>query len=59
MNERLNSIDDAALRLSVGRKVVERLIAIGELKSVTIGRRRLITESELLAYIGRLTEASA
>jgi excisionase family DNA binding protein len=59
MSEKLNSIDDAVDRLRVGRKVVERLLATGELKSVTIGRRRLITESELLAYISRLTEASA
>ena len=59
MSEKLNSIDDAVDRLWVGRKVVERLLATGELKSVTIGRRRLITESELLAYISRLTEASA
>lgn len=58
MNERLNSIEDVGERLAVGRKVVERLIAVGELKSVKIGRRRLVTESELVAYIGRLQEAS-
>lgn len=54
MNERLHSIDTTAERLSVGRKKVENLVALGELRSVKIGRRRLVPESALLEYITRL-----
>jgi excisionase family DNA binding protein len=48
---RLNEIEDVMARLKVGRSTVFGIVASGELRSVKIGRRRLIPESALLDYI--------
>ncbi len=42
---RLNEIEDVMARLKVGRSTVFGLLASGELRSVKIGRRRLVPET--------------
>jgi excisionase family DNA binding protein len=54
MTERLNSNAMVAERLSVSDRVVDRLVATGELRSVKIGTRRLIPESVLTEYLEQL-----
>ena len=48
---------EAAEKLSVGRTTIYSLTERGELKTVKIGRRALITADSLDAYVQRLTEA--
>jgi excisionase family DNA binding protein len=49
---------EAAQRLSVSRRTVERLIARGELASMTIGQRsRRIPEDAVRSYIDRQLDA--
>lgn len=55
---RLNEVEDVIARLKVGRSTVFALLATKELRSVKIGRRRLIPERALLDYIARLDEQS-
>lgn len=58
MNRLLHAIPDAADRLSVSSRVLERLIADGEIETVKIGRRRLVPDEALVDYIERLKRAS-
>jgi excisionase family DNA binding protein len=51
----LLTVERAAIVMSVGKRTVERLIANGELRSVKIGRRRLVPEDAVVQYI-RLAE---
>jgi excisionase family DNA binding protein len=51
---KLNSIEDVMERLSVGRSTVFGLIASKELRSVVVGRRRLVPESALLEFMDSL-----
>jgi excisionase family DNA binding protein len=46
---------EAAHRLSVGRTTIYGLVDRGELRTVKIGRRSLITVESLRAYVERLT----
>ena len=46
----------AADKISVGRTTIYGLVERGELKTVKIGRRALITAESLEAYVQRLTE---
>lgn len=55
---KLHSIPAAARELSVSARVLERLIAEGEIASVKIGRRRLVPDEALTDYIERLKRAS-
>ncbi|GIW20851.1 MAG: hypothetical protein KatS3mg065_1147 [Chloroflexota bacterium] len=48
---RLVAIRCAALRLNVSRSTVYALIGRGELRTVTIGRRRLVPEAALVEFI--------
>ncbi len=50
---------DAGAALGVGRTTIFELIASGELRSVRIGRRRLIPAAELHRYAERLIETQA
>lgn len=52
------SIPDTCGKLSLSRSYVYELIAAGKLKSVKAGRRRLVTESAIAAYIASLTGES-
>ncbi|MDA0353754.1 MAG: helix-turn-helix domain-containing protein [Chloroflexi bacterium] len=46
-------LSEAAEQLSVSRKTIERLIRDGSLRSVRIGRRRLVTATDLRALVER------
>lgn len=54
----LYAIPDAADRLSVSARVLERLIADGKVETVKIGRRRLVPAEALTDYIERVKAAS-
>lgn len=58
MNRLLYAITDAAEQLSISPRVLERLIANGDVKTVMIGRRRLVPAEALDEYVARL-KASA
>jgi excisionase family DNA binding protein len=47
------SITDAANALGIGRSSTYVLINIGNLKTIKIGRRRLVTVDSLRALVGR------
>ncbi len=55
----MHAVEPAAARLGIGRSVMYRLIASGDIRSVKVGKRRLVPEAELVAYVGRLREGSA
>lgn len=54
MNRVLYSVPDAADQLSVSARVLERLIADGEVDTVKIGRRRLVPAEAIEDYVKRL-----
>lgn len=54
----LYSIPDAADQLSVSARVLERLVADGEVSTVKIGRRRLVPAEALEDYVERVKAAS-
>lgn len=55
MNPRkLYSTTEAAEQLSISERVLGRLIADGVLETVKIGRRRLVPDDALDAYIQKL-----
>lgn len=54
----LCTVDQAAELLGIGRTKTYRLIAAGDIRTVRIGRRRLVPRSELTAFIDHLLEAS-
>jgi excisionase family DNA binding protein len=48
------SVEVAALLLGIGRTVAYRLVLAGELRSVKIGRRRLVVRASIEEYVVRL-----
>lgn len=55
MNPRkLHAIPEAAEQLSISARVLDRLIADGKIETVKIGRRRLVPDDALDAYIQKL-----
>lgn len=50
----LHSVEAVMARLHLGRSKVFELIASGELRSVKVGRRRLVSEAALTEFIDRL-----
>ncbi|MBF6062489.1 helix-turn-helix domain-containing protein [Nocardia terpenica] len=52
---RLHRIAGVCERLGVGRSTVFELIRTGELVSVKVGRRRLVSEQAIADYIDRIT----
>lgn len=54
---RLNSVKEAAARLRLSRSTIYMEMNSGRLKSVKVGRRRLIPESALIAFINNLAES--
>lgn len=50
-NARLNSVEAVIERLGLGRSKVYEELSSGRLRSVKVGRRRLISESALIDYI--------
>jgi len=57
-NRVLYAIPDAAEQLSVSARVLERLIADGQIETVKFGRRRLVPAEALEDYVERLKAAS-
>lgn len=54
----LLTINEASERLNLNRSYVyARLVTSGELRSVKVGRRRLIPMRDLEAYVERLRES--
>jgi excisionase family DNA binding protein len=51
---RLHGLKAVQQRLNVGRSTVFALVASGELRSVKIGRRRLVPEAALVEFIENL-----
>ena len=51
---RLHSLESVVERLGVGRSKVFELISAGELRSVKVGRRRLVSESAIVEFVERL-----
>lgn len=58
LHRKLWSKADAAYLLSISERVIDRLIADGDLETVPIGRRRLIPDAAIDEYIARLRRAS-
>lgn len=47
----LLTLDEAAEKLRVSRRTVERLIASGQIRPTRIGARTLVSDRELEAYV--------
>lgn len=52
------SVEEAAMLLSIGRTVTYRLVLSGELRSVKIGRRRLVVRASVEEYVVRLENSA-
>jgi len=50
----LYTFDEVADKLRISRRTVERLAASGRIRVTKIGRRSLVTDRELDAYLGSL-----
>ena len=60
MTNRLYDIKEGQELLRIGKTTLYEKIRSGELKSVTVGRRRLLPETEINAFIERrLAEQTA
>lgn len=59
MTRLLHPIPDAAAVLGIGRSTLYELITAGEIATVKIGRRTLITQDELERYVSTLTPTPA
>lgn len=53
---RLNNIEQVQTRLGVGRSTVFKLLESNKLKSVRVGRRRMVTEQSLRDFIAQLDQ---
>lgn len=56
---RLLSLTQAKLELGIGRTLVYELIEAGKLRSVKLGRRRLIPREAIEEFVRRLSEAGS
>ena len=56
---RLNSVPATAGRLGVSRSTVFELMSSGELRSVKIGHRRLVSDAAIAEFIARLEGEAA
>ncbi len=52
------SVETAAVLLGVGRTITYGLVLGGQLRSVKIGRRRLVIRTSIEEYVTQLEEAS-
>jgi excisionase family DNA binding protein len=59
LNARLNPVEDVMKRLGLGRSTLYALMASGQLRSVKVGRRRLISESAIIDFIEALETGAA
>ncbi len=51
--DRLLSVDEAARHLSIGRSALYAEMAAGRLRSLKIGRRRLVPSGAIAEYVAR------
>ncbi|MCB8910206.1 helix-turn-helix domain-containing protein [Rhodococcus rhodochrous] len=56
---KLHRLDAACDRLGIGRSKLYELMDAGEIRSVKIGRNRLIPESAIVEFIERLENSAA
>ena len=54
---RLNTLKDVQERLGISSSLLFRLLASGELPSVKLGRRRMVTEAQLCQFIDSLSDS--
>ena len=59
MSELVLTVDEAAQRLRVSRWTLYNLIRSNQLRTVKIGRRRLIPVDALAEYLAQLTRVAA
>lgn len=52
------SVEEAAMLLGIGRTVAYRLVLGGELRSIKIGRRRLVVRASIEEFVARLEDLS-
>lgn len=50
----LHPVETVMARLGVGRSTVFELIASGDLRSVKVGRRRLVSEAAICEFISKI-----
>jgi excisionase family DNA binding protein len=51
---RLHSVEDVMGRLNLGRSKVYELLGSGRIRSIKVGRRRLVSDASLVAFINEL-----
>ena len=56
---RLNTVEEVMERLRIGRSTAFELIGTRQLRSVKVGRRRLVSEAALIEFIERLDHKDA
>lgn len=59
VDPRLHPIPAVQERLGVGRSYVFKLLESGALRSVTVGRRRLVSEAAICEFIAKLDAAGS
>jgi excisionase family DNA binding protein len=57
-NNKLNRREQLAERLGVSLRTADELIASQQIKSLKIGRRRLVSESAIAAFIAKQEKAN-
>jgi excisionase family DNA binding protein len=56
---RLNTVEEVMDRLRIGRSTAFELIGTRQLRSIKVGRRRLVSEAALIEFIERLDHQDA
>jgi excisionase family DNA binding protein len=56
LDRRLFSIREAQFALGVGRTLIYELISLGQLETVRIGRRRLVSAQAIESLLAKLAE---
>ena len=56
MEAKLVSVEEAARTLSIGRSLLFEMLSAGTIRSVKVGRRRLVPVSALDEYVRELTQ---
>jgi excisionase family DNA binding protein len=56
---RLNTVEEVMERLRIGRSTAFELIGTRQLRSIKVGRRRLVSEAALVEFIERLDHKDA
>lgn len=56
---RLHSVEDIMGRLNLGRSKVYELLGSGQLRSIKVGRRRLVSDAALVDFISQLDTSAS